>query len=146
MDGVTEPPVPPRVPPSWPAQVLPPGTEGWQESAVRWLWDLVPAPYREHQLLHQQPALLARLARQTVEAQLHAMRGGYRTVRTDLKDVVEPQVIEGAVDLYAIEGTRLRELAKQTSLVEDALAHGVRWRGNTPRSPSDPSRRRGGMG
>lgn len=57
------------------------------------------------------------------------MRGGYRTARTDLEDILDPQVIEGAVDLYASEGTRLRELAAQTVLVEDSLAYGVRWCG-----------------
>ena len=30
------------VPPDWPERVQPPGTEGWEASAVTWLLELVP--------------------------------------------------------------------------------------------------------
>ena len=144
LEDVTE-PLRPNLPPGWPTGVLPPGTDGWEETAIRWLWRLVPADYQQHQLLRDEPRVLARLARQTVESQLSAMRSGYRTMRADMADLLEPRRIEDAMQLYAWEGSRLRELAQQVHLVEEALVRGVRWR-PAPRPEAGGSRRHGGMG
>ncbi|MFJ6214897.1 hypothetical protein ACIQGZ_16415 [Streptomyces sp. NPDC092296] len=118
------------VPPGWPARVLPPGTPGWQEEAQRWLWELLPAQYGRHPLLHRQPVLLARQALLQVEAELVALRKGSRSARVDLAGLaMDPAVVEEALRLYAAEGERLQELAGQARLVTDALVHDVRRAG-----------------
>jgi len=117
----------PAVPPGWPRQVRPPGAPGWERTAVNWLYELCPVEYRGYPLLARHPQLLARLARQQVEASVQAARRGYATARVDLKDVVEPQVVEELLSVYATEGPRLVALGRSVQLVADAL-DGVRWR------------------
>jgi hypothetical protein len=94
---------------------------------VNWLYELCPVEYRAYPLLARYPQLLARLARQQVEANVQAARRGYATARVDLKDVVEPQVVEELLSVYATEGPRLVALGRSVQLVADAL-DGVRWR------------------
>ena len=97
--------------------------------AQRWLWELLPGQYRRYDLLHRQPVLLARQVLMQVEAELVALRRGYRSARVDLAGLeMEPAVVEEAMRLYAAEGERLRELARQARVVTDALVHGARWR------------------
>lgn len=114
-------------PPGWPAEVRPPGSPEWERSAVAWLYDLCPPEYRRHALLRRHPLLLARLARQQVEASVEAARRGYATARTELRGQCEPRVIDQMLGVYAQEGPRLVALGRSVDLVADALA-GVRWR------------------
>ncbi|MCF2526297.1 hypothetical protein [Yinghuangia soli] len=116
-------------PPGWPRGVRPPGVEGWEETAVRWLYDLVPPGYRRHEVLRRHPELLARMARQHVAAALQAARYGYGTARVDLRDRVEVHVVESVLRMYEYEGSRAAALEREVSLVEEALT-GRRW---TPR-------------
>jgi hypothetical protein len=118
--------VPELVPPGWPAEVLPPQAPDWQESAVAWLLDQCPPEYRAHDVLRTHPVVLARFARQHVDAAVAAARQGWRTVRADLKDLVPPDVVEGAIGVYDREGRRLVQVASSVALVEAAL-RGERW-------------------
>ena len=73
-----------HVPPGWPAGVHPPGTEGFERTAVAFLLDQCPAEYRGHDLLRRQPAVLARFAAHHVAGAIEAAREGYRQARTEL--------------------------------------------------------------
>ena len=114
------------LPPGWPEQVHPPDTEGFERTAVAWLFELCPPEYRSHDVLRAHPVVLARFARQHVEAAVEAARNGYRTARADLKGVVPPEVVDAALGAYDREGRRLAQASRQVVMVEAAL-RGDRW-------------------
>jgi hypothetical protein len=118
--------VPDPLSPEWPGAVHPPETEGFERTAVAWLFDLCPPDYRAHEVLRAHPVVLARFAREHVEAAVEAARGGFRTVRRDLRDVVPPDVIDAVLGAYDREGRKLAQAARQVALVEAAL-RGERW-------------------
>ncbi|RSN50864.1 hypothetical protein [Actinomadura sp. WAC 06369] len=109
------------VPPGWPVQVHPPGTERFEDTALAWLLDLVPPEYRRYGVLRRYPPVLARMARHHVDASVEAAREGYRTARVDLGAVVPPHGIEAVLEAYRREGARLVELRRAVGLVEAAL-------------------------
>ena len=115
-----------ELPPNWPARVQPPGSPDWEQSAVSWLYDHVPADYRAYEVLRRHPVLLARLAGEQVAASLEAARAGWRTLRADLRDQLPPEAVEAAMQAYEREGRRLTELARQVAVVAAAL-RGERW-------------------
>jgi hypothetical protein len=118
--------VPDALPPEWPAAVHPPETDGFERTAVAWLFDLCPPDYRAHEVLKAHPVVLARFAREHVEAAVEAARAGFRTVRADLRGVVAPDVIDAVLGAYDREGRKLAQAARQVGLVEAAL-RGERW-------------------
>ncbi|MBX6769021.1 MAG: hypothetical protein IRY90_18040 [Actinomadura rubrobrunea] len=122
------------VPPGWPAQVHPPGTERFEDTATAWLLDLVPPDYRRHGVLRRYPVALARMARHHVSAAVDAAREGFRTARVELGGVVPPHGIEAVLDAYRTEGARMVALLRAVELVETALR--LRSR------PDDPEGRR----
>ncbi|MFE2950901.1 hypothetical protein ACFXHK_28250, partial [Embleya sp. NPDC059267] len=93
-------------PPGWPPAVRPPGVEGWEATAVTWLFDLCPPGYRGHDVLRRQPLLLARMARQHVCAALAAARHGYGTAREELAPVFPAPVVGALLRMYEVEGAR----------------------------------------
>lgn len=109
------------VPPGWPAQVHPPGSERFHDTAMVWLLELVPPEYRRYGVLRRYPLALTRMARQHVAAALEAARQGYRTARTDLCDGVPPHGIEAVLEAYRREGGRLAAALTAVQLVEDAM-------------------------
>lgn len=117
----------PVVPPGWPEEVRPPGTPDFERSASAWLFDLCPPDYRAHEVLRRHPVVLARFAAWHVEAAVAAARTGLGSVRTQLRDVAEPQTVEAAVAALEREGARLYATARSVSLVERAL-RGERFR------------------
>ncbi len=113
------------VPPGWPRGVRPPGADDWERTAVAWLYDLCPPGYRRHDVLRRHPALLARMARQHVEAALQAARHGYGTARADLRDI-DAHTLEAVMRMYEYEGSKTAALEREVRLVEEAL-QGKRW-------------------
>jgi hypothetical protein len=109
------------VPPGWPAGVHPPGTERFEDTAVAWLFELVPPEYRRYGVLRRYPAALSRMARQHVSAAVEAARVGFRSARTDLAGAVSPHGVDAVLDIYRHEGTRLVEIAAAIDLVDSAL-------------------------
>ena len=99
----------------------PPGTERFEDTAVAWLFDLVPPEYRRYGVLRRHPVALARMARQHVRACVEAAREGFRTARVDLGDVVPPHGVESILETYRREGARLVALLQGVELVETAL-------------------------
>jgi hypothetical protein len=109
------------IPPGWPTGVHPPGSEGFTESAVAWLFEVVPPDYRLHGVLRRHPAALAALARHHTTASVEGARQGYRTVRTELAEKVPPHAVDAVLAVYRTEGRRLATAAKAVELVERAL-------------------------
>jgi hypothetical protein len=122
------------VPPGWPAQVHPPGTERFEDTAMTWLLELVPPEYRRYGVLRRYPIALARMARHHVKASVDAAREGFRTARVELGDLLPPHGIEAVLDTYRREGARLVALLQAIELVETALRAQER--------PDDPEYRR----
>src|SRR6516164_7728178 len=96
-----------RMPRGWPADVQPPGSDDWQESAVAWLLEVVPPQYRKHAVLRRNPLALAAVARHHAGACVEGARQGYRSVRAELSDRVPAHVIDGILVAYRTEGKRL---------------------------------------
>jgi len=114
-------------PPGWPRGVRPPGVPGWVDSAVPWLLDQCPADYRAHEVLRRHPEVLARFAAHHVDAALRGARDAYAGARRELRERVDPEVLEAALRALEAEGARLARASREVALVEEAL-QGTRWR------------------
>ena len=109
------------LPPGWPTGVHPPGSEGFERTAVAWLLDVVPPDYRLHGVLQRHPVALATLARRHLAACVEGARQGYRTARTELGDVLPVSGVDAVLAAYRSEGQRLVTAARAADLVERAL-------------------------
>jgi hypothetical protein len=109
------------LPPGWPEGVHPPGTEGFEQTAVTWLLDVVPPDYRLHGVLRRHPLALAALARHHVAACVAGAREGYRTARAELGQDLPPGGITAVLAAYRSEGSRLVATARAVDLVGRAL-------------------------
>jgi hypothetical protein len=109
------------LPPGWPTGVHPPGSEGFERTAVAWLLDVVPPDYRLHGVLQRHPIALATLARRHLAACVEGARQGYRTARTELADVLPVSGVDAVLAAYRSEGHRLVTAARAADLVERAL-------------------------
>lgn len=109
------------VPPGWPYEVQPPGSEDFTASAVAWLFAVAPPGYRDYDIFTRFPVALAALARHHVQACVVGTRQGYRTVRTDLGEHILTHATDEVLAAYRIEGKRLAATAQAVDLVERAL-------------------------
>ncbi|GHD28090.1 hypothetical protein [Nocardiopsis kunsanensis] len=107
--------------PDWPASVHPPGADSFEQTALVWLFDHVPADYRLHGVLRRHPVALSRLARQYVSAALEAAREGYRTARVDLREHLPPHALDQVMNAYLNEGQRTAALLRSIETVDTAL-------------------------
>ncbi|MCD0480913.1 hypothetical protein LO771_00400 [Streptacidiphilus sp. ASG 303] len=113
----------------WPDAVRTPGTDGWEETAVRWMWGLLPAAWEQYDVFHHQPLLLARQADLHLRAEIAGLRHGWSTTRRDLADAgMDPRTVDRLLEVYTVEGQRLREADLQLQMVTDALVRGIRER------------------
>ena len=110
-----------QVPPGWPDGVHPPGSPGFQRTAVRWLLDVVPPDYRQHGVLIQHPVALATLARHYITACVDGARDGYRSARAELGTDLPPGSLAAVLTAYQAEGRRLVATAQAVELVGQAL-------------------------
>lgn len=116
-------------PAGWPDRVSPPTTAGWQETAVRWLWSLLPPAWARYDVFHHQPLLLARQADLHLQAEIAGLRHGWSTTRRDLAEAgMDPHTIDRTLEVYAVEGQRLRDVDRELRLVTDALVRDIRRR------------------
>jgi hypothetical protein len=109
------------VPTGWPDGVRLPGSEGFEESAVSWLLDVVPPDYRLHGVLVRHPVALAALARHHLDACVEGARAGYRCARSELGKDLPPSGLTAVLAAYQAEGQRLVATAKAVDLVGRAL-------------------------
>lgn len=109
------------LPPGWPAGVHPPGSDGFERTAVAWLLDVVPPDYRLYGVFRRHPVALAAMAKHHLAACVEGARDGYRTARTELGDVLPPPGLEAVLDAYRSEGKRLVATARAVDLVSRAL-------------------------
>ncbi len=130
------------LPSGWPAGVHPPDSEGFEQTAVTWLLDVVPPDYRLHGVLLRHPLALAALARHHLAACVAGARQGYRTARAELGPDLPPGGVAAVLDAYQSEGRRLVATAHAVDLVGRAL-HGEKFvpqlsgaRGTNPRPPA----------
>ena len=114
-------------PPGWPHQVRPPDAPGWERTAVSWLLDLSPPEFRGYPALTRHSPVLARFAAIHVEACQAGARRGLGECRTALRDHLDPEAIEAAVETWEREIARLEALRRSVGLVEEAL-RGRRFR------------------
>ena len=108
-------------PPGWPREVRPPDAPDWERTVVNWLLDLCPPDYRRYSGLRRHVVVLARFAVLHVEAEQAAVRRGLSEVRSDLRDVASPDVVEAAVQTFQLEEARLLGVRRSVGLVEEAL-------------------------
>ena len=114
----------------WPASVHPPGSDSFEQTALEWLFDHVPADYRLHGVLRRHPVALSRLARQYVSAALEAAREGYRTARVDLRDHLSPHALDQVMSAYLAEGQRTAGVLRAIEAVDGALRAAAPERGD----------------
>lgn len=110
-----------HLPPGWPSGVRPPGSPGWQRSAVSWLLDQCPADYRAHRALTGQPVALAWLAARHVVAQGRANTQARAAARAELHDVLQAHEVEALLTALEHEHARLLAAHRGVRLVHDAL-------------------------
>src|SRR5215831_15714799 len=128
------------LPPGWPTGVHPPGSEGFERTAVAWLLDMVPPDYRLHGVLQRHPIALATLARRHLAACVEGARQGYRTARTELGEVLPVSGVDAVLAAYRSEGHRLVTAACAAGLVERAL-RGKEFTPQLHESPGTPGQR-----
>lgn len=109
------------VPVGWPAGVHPPGTPGFEQTAVSWLLDQVPPDYRLHGVLVRHPLALAALARHHLAGCVEGARQGYRSARAELGNDLPPGGLAAVLTAYQTEGRRLVTAATATDLISRAL-------------------------
>jgi hypothetical protein len=109
------------LPTGWPDGVHPPGSPGFEDTAVRWLLDVVPPDYRLHGVLTRHPVALAALAGHHVAACVEGARQGYRSARAELGKQLPPAGLAAVLAVYQTEGSRLVTTATAVELVGRAL-------------------------
>src|SRR5579863_981184 len=109
------------LPPGWPVGVHPPGSDGFEKTAVDWLLDVVPADYRLYGVLRKHPVALATMARHHLAAAVAGARQGYRMARTELNEMLPPHAVDAVLAAYRREGRRLVATARGVEVVEKAL-------------------------
>jgi hypothetical protein len=129
------------LPPGWPTGVHPPGSEGFERTAVAWLLDVVPPDYRLHGVLQRHPIALATLARRHLAACVEGARQGYRTARSELGDVLPVSGVDAVLAAYRSEGHRLVTAACAADLVERAL-RGKQFTPQLHEAPGPPGQQR----
>jgi hypothetical protein len=109
------------IPTGWPDGVHPPGSAGFEQTAVSWLLDVVPPDYRLHGVLLRHPVALAALARHHLAACVEGARQGYRCARAELGKDLPPGGLAAVLAAYQAEGRRLVATARAAELVSRAL-------------------------
>ena len=127
------------LPVGWPTGVHPPGSQGFEETAVKWLLDVVPPDYRVHGVLVRHPVALATLARHHIDASVEGARKAYRSARAELGQDLPPSAVAAVLAVYQAEGTRLVATAKAVDLVCRAL-HGETFVPQLGAAPQDSGR------
>ena len=114
-------------PPGWPREVRPPDAPGWERTATAWLLDLSPPEFRGYPILRRHSVVLARFTALHVEACQTTAKRGLGECRTTLRDYLDAEAVEAAVETWERELARLEGVRRSVGLVEEAL-RGRRFR------------------
>ncbi len=110
-----------HLPPGWPPVVRPPGSPGWERTALAWLLDQCPSEYRAYPALRQHPAALAWLALRHVTAQGQANTAARAAARAELGEHLDPPTLDAVLVALDHEHARLLGTHRAVRLVGDAL-------------------------
>lgn len=122
--------MPATVPPGWPAEVLPPDVDGWEDTAVAWLLDHSPSQWRQDAVLSKWPVLLARFACERLAADVDAARSAWMPLDRWTALGLPVDSHGAVVAMLTREGPVLADRLRSARLVAEALTTGRRW---TPR-------------
>ncbi len=102
---------------SWPSDLVPAGSTGWESKAIAWLLDRCPSEFRTYELFKTQPVALGYVAQFQLEHQVEAIRDAYRNARTTTD--LQPEVLTELLTTLEHEGARLAlELVQATAVLE----------------------------
>ena len=102
---------------SWPSDLVPAGSSGWESKATAWLLDRCPSEFRTYEIFKTQPAALGYVAQFQLEHQVEAIRDAYRNARTTTD--LRPEVLTELLSTLEHEGARLAlELVQATAVIE----------------------------
>ncbi|MEU0935470.1 hypothetical protein [Embleya sp. NPDC005971] len=88
---------------------------------VEALYEVCPPGYRNHEVLRRYPALLVRLARHHLLAELAELRQGYSDLRRELRDQVPVHVIPQALATYRREAAEIHRALERVAAIERSL-------------------------
>lgn len=115
------------VPPGWPSDLPPPGTEEFAAKVSGWLLDRCPPEVRSSFTIRRHPVALAHVAARHSESVVSGQREAYRSARRELVDLLPTEALAGVLtDLEAIGHDAVRT-AREVQIVAEAL-HGAVWR------------------
>jgi hypothetical protein len=104
---------------SWPSDLTPAGSTGWQVKAISWLLDRCPSEFRTYEVFRTQPVALGYVAQFHLEHQVEAIRDAYRSARTSSN--LKPEPLDELIAALEHEGARLALELEQASTVITAL-------------------------
>ncbi|MFI6588572.1 hypothetical protein [Embleya sp. NPDC050493] len=98
-----------------------PEPTGLDSRTAEALYEVCPPGYRNHEVLRRHPALLVRLARHHLLAELAELRQGYSDLRRELKDRVPEYVIPQALATYRREAAEIHRALERVAAIERSL-------------------------
>jgi hypothetical protein len=90
---------------SWPSDLVPAGSPGWESKASAWLFDRCPSEFRTYEIFRTHPSALGYVAVFHLEHQVEAIRDAYRCARTTAD--LAPQALTELLSVLEHEGARL---------------------------------------
>lgn len=104
-------------PPGWPAD-LPP--VGFESQVSGWLLDRLPPEYRTSEV-RKHPMVLALAAHQHAVATLEGTREVYRSLRAELRDLLEQAEIDASLVALEALAAQFARTVREVELVQEAL-------------------------
>jgi hypothetical protein len=104
---------------SWPTDLIPAGSPGWEIKASAWLLDRCPSEFRTYEIFRTHPVALGYVATFQLEHQVEAIRDAYRSARTNAN--LEPVALTELLTTLEHEGARLALELNCANSVVDAL-------------------------
>lgn len=86
-----------------------------------WLLDQCPSDYRGYAAWRRHPLALAWLTVRHLDAQLAAMREGYRGIRVDIGEELGPEGVHDVLAALELEGARLVAARRAAGLLLEGL-------------------------
>ncbi len=117
----------PAIPPGWPPDLPPAGSDEFGDRVGDWLLDRGPLGLRERKVWRRQPRALALVVANYQDQVLASLRESYSAARRELLDVMTTDELERVLLALEGAGSEAAESARQVSLVVEALS-GKHWR------------------